>query len=96
MKIDLKTYSINRKFIQNWYKNNKDKSLDIGTIVSLCASATHCPCIALAHYLAEDIGYIPELTGLIDGFIKFYGYTEVLGQKEGSPYLTKTMPSDIK
>lgn len=94
MTIDLKKYAINRPFIQQWYKKNNN--YDISKTISLHAAGMHCPCIALAFYLAEDIGYTPELIRIIDILIKTYDYTEIKNQLPGSPYLTFGKKDDIK
>jgi hypothetical protein len=93
MQLDLNTYSVNRIPIQDWYRWHGDQR--ITDIISIQAAGTHCPCIALAFYLAEDIGYTPELIRLIDIFIKDYGYTEILNQSLDSPYLTTHGGNDI-
>lgn len=93
MKMDLDKYSINRSIIQKEYDRSGVKS--IRDFLSIWSASTHCPLICMAFYLAEEIGYTPELIDIIDSTVKFYGYTEVLGQKEGSPYLTSLKRSDI-
>lgn len=85
MKIDLNKYSINRPFIQDFYRKSTIK--DVSYTVSMCSTSTHCPIIVLAIFLGEDIGYTPEIVSIVERLIKFYGYTEILGQKEGSPFL---------
>ena len=94
MDIDLNKYSVNRKFIIESYHNDKKKN--VSKIVAICGAVSHCPLIVLAFYLSEDIGFTPELTNMIDGLIKFYGYKRILGQREGSPYLTMDRVSDIE
>jgi hypothetical protein len=42
----------------------------------------------MCFFLAEQNGFTPEITRLIDMFIAYYGYKEILGQSEDSPYLT--------
>ncbi len=51
------------------------------------APSIECPCIVVAFYLSEDIGWTLELMKAVDTLIKFYGYEEIKNQKEGSPYL---------
>ena len=86
MIIDLDKYSINRKFIQETYANNRSRYRNIGEAISLFASSTHCPYICLALYLGETEGFTPELIRTIDTQISYYGYTEIHGQLPGSPY----------
>lgn len=94
MKLDLNSYSINRPYIQSYYKENKHRYKNISELLSSVAVGTHCPLIVLAHFLAEDIGYIPELNDLIVRLTLFYRYTEIKNQKEGSPYI-KSSSDDI-
>lgn len=94
MRLDLNKYSINRGFIQNQYRTGIEK--DIEKVISIVGCAIHCPLIALAFYMAEQEGFTPPLVKMIDSLISFYGYTEILGQKEGSPYSTKYGSNDIK
>lgn len=96
MTIDLDRYTINKPFIQEWYRKNKDKNDNIRNVVSVWAANTSCPCIVLAFYLAEDVGFIKELTDTIDSLIEFYGYEEILNQPPKSPYLTMDRNNDIK
>jgi hypothetical protein len=81
VKIDLHKYVVNRDYIQRYYRKNKEIH-DMGYAISLCAATTGCPCIALAFYLGEDIGYVPELLYIIDRLIKSGGYTGVIGMPE--------------
>jgi hypothetical protein len=94
MRLDLDTYAVNRKPIQGWYRSHSDQ--DIRSVIANWAISTHCPCIILCFFMAEDIGYTPELLQMIDSLSRFYGYTEILNQKEGSPYLTGRILGDIK
>ncbi len=86
MTLDLNTYSINRPYIQQWYRESVDK--DISNAVSILASATQTPCIALCFYLAEDIGYNEEIVKIMDRLVQFYDYKHILNQQPDSPYLT--------
>lgn len=87
MKIDLNRYSVNRPFIQKWYRDSDNK--DISNAVSILSPATHTPCIAMCFFLAEQEGFSPEMVFLIDTLIRFYGYKQILNQPEGSPYMEK-------
>jgi hypothetical protein len=88
MRLDLNKYVVNKAFIQEQWRKSPNR--DIGQVISMVATSTHCPCVVLAFYLAEGIGYTPELTKIIGDLIKFYGYTEILNQSEGSPFLKKS------
>jgi len=88
MRIDLNSYHLIRPFIKNWYKNNVNK--DVSNAVSMiAASPPYYPCIAVAFILAEELGYTAELREIIERLIKFYRYTEIIGQSKDSPYIEK-------
>ena len=95
MKIDLRKYAINRPIIQGWWRRDKDKGEELCKMIGFYAIGSHCPCIVVCFYIAEDIGYTDELCNTISKLAKFYGYTDVLGQLEGSPYLTSPLVDDI-
>ena len=82
MILDLDRFAINRKFIQTYYR---EKGGDPEYAVSLMAATILCPIIVLAFYLAEDIGFTPELIKTID-YQMTRGYT-VINQPQNSPYL---------
>jgi hypothetical protein len=93
MEIDLNKYANNRTPVQNWYRDcNYD---NISLAISIWAGGTMCPCICLAFYLAEDMGYTPELIRLINIFIKEYRYEKIHGQKSDSPFLHYDPAHDI-
>jgi hypothetical protein len=94
MKIDLEHYSVHRKSIQMSYKESKLQ--DIGFFISMWCACSQFPCIVAAFFLAEDIGFTPELTKLIDSLIKTYHYDEILNQKLDSYYLTLDTNHAIK
>lgn len=81
MRVDLNKYVINRKFAQDFYKA-KSNIYDLGIAISLLATITGCPCVVIAFYLGEDIGFSIELVGIISRLGKFYGYTEFIGAPE--------------
>lgn len=85
MKLDLRKYRVNEPFIKMLYYNDPDK--DAAKVVAQGASAAHCPCAVLAFYLADHIGYTPELIKTINTLIKFYSYDQIIGQSPNSPYL---------
>lgn len=84
MIVDLDHYLVNRSFIQKWHQDNGDNQPCL--TVSILAPATHCPCIVLAFYLAETVGFTPEMMSMIEGLIKFYTYSEINHQPENSPF----------
>jgi len=86
MILNLETYVINRSFIQNWHNTSDICDADISSGVSKWAASLQCPCLVLYFYLAEDIGYIPEIKESIQRLIDFYGYTEILNQQKESPF----------
>lgn len=55
---------------------------DLGSVIGLLATSTGCPCIVVAFYLGEDIGFSFELVGIINRLGNFYGYTEFIGAPE--------------
>lgn len=95
MKVDLNQYAINKSFIQELYKKNGGSVRDI---VIPMAATIHCSLICLTFYVAEQEGFTPEIKEMIDSYIKFYGYTNIIGQPANSPYLHLTKPyiNDIK
>jgi hypothetical protein len=85
MKIDLNNYAVHRIFIKQQYLKNNDK--DIRPFASVYSCSTHCPLIAVLHFLAEFNGYSKEMCDIIDSISKFYGYKEIKGQSIDSPYI---------
>jgi hypothetical protein len=81
MKVDLTRYTVNRSIAQRFYRTKKSV-YDLGTIISLCATTTGCPCVVIAFYLGEGIGFTPEVIDEINRFIKFYGYSGFIGAPE--------------
>jgi hypothetical protein len=94
VKLNLDHYSVNRKFVQQWYRDNSHE--EVGMAISILACATHCPAIVVAHYIAEEFGYTPEIMETIDRLTQFYGYKEIKNQILTSPYLTSNNKGDIK
>ena len=84
MKIDLNTYIINKPFVQKWHQEN---GKDVSSTLSIIATSSHCPLIALGFYISESIGWTEELKSIVEGYIKYYGYTKILGQPKDSPFL---------
>jgi len=89
MTIDLNHFSVHRKPVQDWCRNNPH--IELKDAVAIWASSQKCPCICVAFYLAEEFGYTEELVKNINTLIKFYDYGQILGQKEGSPFLTESI-----
>ena len=85
MVLDLNTYAVNKKPFIDWYKRTDQQN--VGDAISVWATSTQCPCIALAFYISEHIGFTPELISKINGLIKFYNYKEFLNQPSSSPYI---------
>jgi hypothetical protein len=84
MIVDLNKYTVNKKPIQDWYRNNKDNA-PIGLMVSSMAVSTMCPCIVVAFYIGEVSGWPQEILESIERLTKFYDYTEVIGKPESYP-----------
>ncbi len=85
MVIDLNKYTVNKAFVIQWYKDN---GKDAEATISIMACSIMVPCLVLAFYLAEEIGFTEELIRKIDILIKFYGYKKILNQQSDSPYLS--------
>lgn len=85
MKLDLNLYVINKAFIWQFYENQGRK--DVSDAVSIIAATTHCPVLACLFYMAEHLGYTPEICKKIESLIKFYDYKEIAGQSADSPFL---------
>lgn len=83
MILDLEKYKVNRPFIKRYFK---EKGGDPVYAICLIAATIQCPIIALSFYLAEDIGFTPEIIKTIQGQID-RGYV-VVNQPENSPFLT--------
>lgn len=94
MRIDLNIYASNRRYIVDWYGKSKNKNVSYA--ISFLAPILHCPCIALAFYISETVGFTVELRRIIDRQIESYGYREILNQPDDSPYLHMDRNHDIK
>jgi hypothetical protein len=84
LKLDLNTYAVNRPFIQEYYRDHPYENID--QMVSIWGPAIHCPNIALYFYIAEMVGFTPELVKSIKSMIKQYDY-DIVNQKPGSPFI---------
>jgi len=69
---------------------------DLGSAVGLLATSTGCPCVVVAFYLGEDIGFTEELLGIISRLTKFYGYTEFIGASESYHEALKLYPVSVE
>jgi hypothetical protein len=76
MKINISNYILNKPIVQGWWRRDKDIGLDLPKCIAAYAVATHCPCIVIAHFIAEDIGYTPAINDQIESLTKFYGYED--------------------
>ena len=83
MRIDLNTYKVNKKFIQDKYLEQPD--CDIGTLISTLACGTMCPCIVVAYWIGEISGWHQDAVDAIKRLTKFYGYKEIVNKPDGSP-----------
>lgn len=84
MKIDLETYSANKKYIQDW-ATTKGASDPAGCIAIL-ASVTFCPVIVVAYWVGEVSGWPPKVMQSIKSIKEFYGYTEIENKPPGAPF----------
>lgn len=84
MVVDINTYSINKAFIQEWFLKNRNGE-SIGTIISLLACSTMCPCIVVAYWIGEVSNWHPDALLSIERLTEFYGYTEILNKPPGAP-----------
>lgn len=74
--MDLSKYrGSNFEYIQNWLKREPEAN------ISEISLATGVPVIAVCHFVGEIKGFTPELLGVIERLMKFYGITEVIGQQ---------------
>jgi hypothetical protein len=83
MTIDLDAYRVQKQAIVRAYKLAISK--DVLEIICLTSPATHTANVVMAFYLAEEIGFTPELVEMITRLIKFYGYTSIKGAPESCP-----------
>lgn len=83
MRIDLDTYSVNKKFCIDWFNSKGGK--DIKRSVGMLASMTHVPCIAIAYWLGEETNWHPDAISSIKSLVDFYGYTTIENKPQGAP-----------
>jgi hypothetical protein len=88
MVMDLRKYETNKVPFLFWYKQNTRYGMSMA--VSIYASSSHVPCLALCLFLAYEFGYTEEILRLINNFIKTYTYTKIVGHKEGFDYPSKS------
>lgn len=81
MQIDIRKYANIAPLIEHICRNNSLK--DEPELVGLIAIATGAPVIACAYYFAAYKGHISEnLAAHIEGIIRFYKYTHIVGVDE--------------
>jgi len=74
MIVKLGTYRKNVEFIRAlWDKGGNT----VNDFVPKASIATDVPCIVVAHYLGEYIGFNEELQEKIKVLVDFYGYTAI-------------------
>lgn len=83
MTIDLNTYSVNKEFVQQWYRNHQE--LVATHTISYLASITFCPAIAVAYWVGESSNWSADVVECIKRLEKFYRYDKVLNKPEGAP-----------
>lgn len=83
MTIDLDKYSNNKNYVLSWYKENGNG--DINYSISLMASVTSVPAIAIAFWLGEVLSWDPVPVKTIKVLIDYYGYTEIINKPPNSP-----------
>lgn len=84
MTIDLNNYEVTKKYIMTWFKANPH--IKLTDAISQMAVATHCPCIAVEFFIAEEIGFTEELVKYLNSDIKNYCYPNILNQPVNSPF----------
>lgn len=83
MHIDLGAYEGSKNLIVNWLSGRDPK--DLMHNISKIAVSTHCPCIVVAYFAGDALGWTEELVKHIKSLIEFYGYSEIANKPEGSP-----------
>ena len=84
MTIDIKSYELTKKSVQDWYIKNKKSYGAIS--VSIAAVSFSCPCIVVDYWFGEADGWTDELKAHITMLKRSYGYTQVLNVPEGCPF----------
>lgn len=80
---DCNKYTLNKEFVQKWYRDHGNN--EPAKVVSVMATATMVPCIVVAYWIGEITDWPEEIIVSIQSLIKFYGYTEIKNKPEGSP-----------
>lgn len=83
MRINLETYKLSKKFIQETYISRYKNDLDFG--ISFLSAVTYVPVIVCAFYIGEVDGWSDKILNIIDRMTDFYGYKEILGIPESYP-----------
>ena len=83
MKIDINKYRNNVTWIKNIIDRERQMaSFDKKKSIGLLSSAGSIPLIAVMHFYGELYGFDEELKTSIKSVTKFYGYTEIVGNRE--------------
>lgn len=83
MLIDLMAYRVQKKEIIRAYNIATVK--DVLEIICVTSPSIHTANVILGFYLAEEIGFTPELVVMIESLIKFYGYMTIKGAPDNMP-----------
>lgn len=83
MKVDITKYEANKAAIQRWYRSKGQGNLV--DFIPMVSCSTMVPCIVVAFYLAEIIGFTPDMISYIQSLIAFYGYTQIVGKPDNCP-----------
>lgn len=83
MTIDIGKFTASKLTILNYFEGASGG--DVQKTVSMGAQITGVPCIVIAFWLGERIGWTVEILETISRLINFYGYTEILGKPTGAP-----------
>lgn len=83
MHIDIAKYERSKSFVLDFYYGKGRK--EVNYTVSMGAIIYMVPCIVIAYWLGEELGWPPEVVGKIDRLIKFYDYKEILNKPPGAP-----------
>lgn len=75
MNIKLGIYRNNVDFLNMLW--DRDPTQTVNDFVSRAALATGVPCIVVAHYLGEHIGFTDDVNKKIKNLMEFYGYENV-------------------
>lgn len=83
MTIDIGRFEGSKRIVLNYFAGAGGKN--ISHTVSMGAQITGVPCIVIAFWLGEHLGWSTEILTTIGRLKRFYGYTSILGIPEGGP-----------